>query len=297
MRFHSCKLGIIGICILICGMTGCNLLEKPNWTLEEAMDSPVELNAPRMASDAVVLEIAFIHVNPEDIAATAPLWVDIDENHVPIQLRGQLNDNGIRCGLIGGMIPESVLQLISAEKNQVDHENIPEHVKQSGHARNMRMQFRHGREGKIVMSNHQQDEMKIVQVDGDYITGSAFNQAQATFTVRTYPKGDGRVEIELTPEIHHGQPKSNFIGHDGSWLVQTEREVTAFENLITRNILSPGETLLLTSTPDSKGLGGHFFSTGPSRNDTHYVLLIRLAQTQADDLFESESSSESLATH
>ena len=73
MRFHSCKLGIIGICILICGMTGCNLLEKPNWTLEEAMDSPVELNAPRMASDAVVLEIAFIHVNPEDIAATAPL--------------------------------------------------------------------------------------------------------------------------------------------------------------------------------------------------------------------------------
>ena len=82
MRFHSCKLVIVGICILICGMTGCNLLEKPNWTLADAMDSPVELNAPRMASDAVVLEIAFIHVNPEDIAATAPLWVDIDENHV-----------------------------------------------------------------------------------------------------------------------------------------------------------------------------------------------------------------------
>ena len=99
----------------MCGMTGCHLFEKPNWTLEEVVDSPVELNAPRMASDAIVLEIAFVHVNPEDIAAAAPLWVDIDENHVPIQLRSQLNDNGIRCGLIGGMIPESVLQLISAE--------------------------------------------------------------------------------------------------------------------------------------------------------------------------------------
>ena len=295
----SYRFGLITalLAMLTLCMTGCNALKKPNWTLEEATESPVELTAPRMASDAVVLEVAFIHVNPEDISADAPLWTEIDENHLPIQLRTQLNDNGMRCGLIGGMLPEAVQTLMAAEKNKIDHENIPEHVKQSSHTRNMRMQFRHGREGRIVMSNQLHDEMKIVQVDDEYITGNTFNQAQANFTVRTYPKGDGRVEIELTPEIHHGQQKSNIIGKDGSWLVQTEREVSAFENLIIKNTLAPGETLILTSTPDAKGLGGHFFSTGPSRNDTHYILLLRLAQTQSDDLFESESSTESLATH
>ena len=48
----------------------------------------------------------------------------------------------------------------------------------------------------------------------------------------------------------------------------------------------PGQTLILSCTPESKGLGQNFFVDTSHGDPQQKLLLIRLAQTQRDDLFE-----------
>jgi hypothetical protein len=50
-------------------------------------------------------------------------------------------------------------------------------------------------------------------------------------------------------------------------------------------ILSPGEILIVSGTPDVKGLGQHFFASPNADEKSQTMLLVRLAQTQLDDLF------------
>ena len=63
-----------------------------------------------------------------------------------------------------------------------------------------------------------------------------------------------------------------------------------FERLRLEAVLSPGQTLLLTSTVDTKGLGDQFFSASAGGGGARKLRLVRLAQTQYDDLFASEDA-------
>jgi hypothetical protein len=116
------------------------------------------------------------------------------------------------------------------------------------------------------------------------------------FVVRGYPSGDGTVRVDLVPEIRHGDVKQKWAPGNGTLLRDAGQEASAFDQLRLTAILSPGQTLLVTGTEEAKGLGGLLFSRGSGESSERLLLLLRLAQTQYDDLFAPEQTTEPLAT-
>ena len=110
--------------------------------------------------------------------------------------------------------------------------------------------------------------------------------------LRCYPNGDGSVELQLTPEIEHGETKPRHYGDGGLWQVRVGQEVEAMTSMVSRLTVTPGQTVMVSCTSDRKGLGGRFFSGDDSRS----VLLLRLAQTQLDNLFAPDRASAPIAS-
>ncbi len=150
-----------------------------------------------------------------------------------------------------------------------------------------RLQARAGQRYEIV-SPHIQHEMAILIHDEGQVVGMRYDQAQCLLAVTSAAHSDGRVRLEVTPEVHHGPARQQFTGRGGVFQMQAKRDAEVFDKLRVEAILSPGQTLVLTQTSPGKGLGGEFFTESINSQNHQKILLIRLAQTQYNDLFSSE---------
>ena len=116
-----------------------------------------------------------------------------------------------------------------------------------------------------------------------------FQQAQCQFEFRAYPQGNGTVRLEVVPQIHHGAAKSQFKGHDGAWLLKTQRNIQEYTDLLIDTTLLPGESLLLSCSELAHGLGGHFFSDNDDQTEIQHMLRLRVLHTQYNDLFQQQT--------
>ena len=139
-------------------------------------------------------------------------------------------------------------------------------------------------------------ESVVLLSDQGRVSARTFDGGQALFAIKTQPFGDGTVEIELTPEIKHGEIRHQWVPGNGSFKHDFSREGVVFDKLRLAAVAAPGQTLLVTCTEEIRGLGGLFFAEGSRPDAERLVLLVRLAQTQYDDLFDSEQTPEPLAT-
>ncbi len=277
-----------GLCLLAAA-AGC-----ASWTKVATETS--QLPAPRMSPDSVVLEIAFLRMPPGSAEINDAVWAEIDEQHLPAELRRQLSANGFRCGLIGSQVPTELRRLLDSEQGSAadsSENQLP--VDGSAAAQHRRLQSRAGRRGEIVTCKTRERMVVLTHEDGG-VRGETLSDAVGLFAVKTYPQGDGRVRLELTPEVHHGQPRNRWVAEDGSLRLEAGRERKVFERLRIEPTLSPGHTLLLTCTPDIKGLGQQFFTDDSGGRLDQVVVLMRLAQTQFDDLFAPEQILSPIAT-
>ncbi|MBT6846751.1 MAG: hypothetical protein HOA14_04965, partial [Planctomycetaceae bacterium] len=256
----------------------------PQWSLEDEV-TKTALSAPQLARDAVILEVAFIRVAAKKNRSDSTFWSDVDETHLSMDDRKRLSQNGIRCGLIAGSLPNSLNELINGDANTVDLEALTGSLKLNLENRNQRLQFRAGQAGQIVMSKSVKDNITVITSDSQYSAAERFSQAQCQFQIKTYPQGDGRVRIELIPQIHHGDPRAEFTGQDGAWLLKTQRAIKQYDTVPIEAMISPGESLLLSADSHNKGLGRQFFVINDDDEKTNHLLLMRLVHTQYDDLF------------
>lgn len=279
-----CITNILVILAISVGSVGCQSIITPQWSLEDEVNKTV-LSAPQLAPDAVILEVAFIRVPSNTNGSDSTFWPDVDETHLSADIRKRLSQNGIRCGLIAGSLPDSLNELINGDANTVDLEAMTGGLKLNLENRNQRLQFRAGQAGQIVMSKSVKENITVITSDSQYAAAERFNQAQCQFQIKTYPQGDGRVRIELTPQIHHGDPRAEFTGQDGAWLLKTQRAVKQYDTVPIEAMISPGESLLLSADAHNKGLGRQFFVINDDDEKTNHLLLMRLVHTQYDDLF------------
>ena len=79
--------------------------------------------------------------------------------------------------------------------------------------------------------------------------------------MKSFPQPDGRVRLELVPELHHGQPRQRWIGEQGVLRLDASRPKRTFDDLALSAELAPGAMLVLSSLPNRPGsLGHHFFT-------------------------------------
>jgi hypothetical protein len=274
--------------LLLCGCTP--------WLRPPASDNG--LPKPLMSTETVVLEVAFVHLTPDEHGIEEATWRQLDEQVLPVALRQQLAGNGLRSGIASSQIPQALRDLAertSRELSQAPSGDDVTSAETASLSRNRRMQVRAGKRGKIVVSAALPSISVLAKDEQGRVQGAAFQDAQCLFSLLARPGGDGRTALQLTPEIEHGDLKNRWVPVDGALVNQVGKSQQVYDELRIDVSLPPGQTLVIGPTTEVGGLGQHFFT---QRNPTprRTLLLVRVAQTQQDDLFQKQQQLDTLVS-
>jgi hypothetical protein len=278
---------LLCVAILVLSGNGC-----ANWSHESPKS--FELPAARASPDSIGLEILFIRLPASVEHDDQRLWSQIDEQRWPADCRCRLADNGFRCGVIGSQMPETLRQILGQQESST----IEAAVALNRDGVHYQRRWLHAKEGRRhpIIASKTKPEMTVLLDDDGYRRGTTFSTARCLFALKSSPRGDGRVVLELTPEIEYGEPSNSWIGREGTFQLQTGLQHQVFDQFRITAQLAPGQTLLLASTPQIKGLGAHFFSEETEQGRESRMLMIRLAHTQMDDLFGAQRVNQPLVT-
>ena len=259
-------------------------------------EEPSKLPPAKMSPDSVVLEIAFVRLPAADREANETIWAEADEQHFAPELRRQLAANGLRAGILGQQLPANLRAALDAATPLQEEraEDLDTNDTQASRTQR-RLQCRAGHRAKIVISKTF-PSLSLLTKESGRIGGSQLSNAQCLFALKPFPLGDGRVRIEVTPEVEHGELRNQWAGQDGTLMQRIGRQRVLLDKLRAEATLSPGQVLLLSSTPRARGIGEHFFVEQAGGTAEITLLLVRVAQTQWDGLFAPEQVSAPLAT-
>jgi len=263
--------------------------------LAKSAKQPSGLPPARFAPDAVVFEIAFVRLPATDSSTYSSIWDAADEQRISVDLRRELAANGMRAGIFGQEMPLKLRELLDRPTN------VLAELSQGGGGdpdvgtSRQRLPARAGHRSIIKVSKVHPSLAVLLSDDGA-VHGHDLRDSRCIFSMKPYPQGDGRVKLMLTPEIEHGESKTHWAATEGMMIQQTGQERLVIDRLAVDCVLSPGQTLLVSTTPDIKGLGEQFFLQSMGSVAQRRMLLIHYAQNQFDDLFAPEQTSAPLAT-
>lgn len=271
-------------------LAGCAQVKVPD-------DLPARLlPAARMSPDSVVLEIGYAQLPLAEPALYDEVWKQADEQALALDLRQELARNGLRCGILGKRIPEKVRSLMDQKNTLADKRSEDLDVGQIEVDRQTRrLQCRTGRRAKILCSKSF-SQLSLLTRQGGSVRGRQLEKAQCLFALKPYPQSDGRVQIDLLPEVEHGEVKQQWVAGEGTMMQRVGRDRLTFEPLRISLSLAPGQMIVVSAIDQPIGLGEHFFVESVGGTPQRSLLFVRLAHTQHDDLFAPELSAGPLAT-
>ncbi len=256
--------------------------------LNQAIRTKPSLPPPQMSPDSVGMDVVFVRFPLGDAELNGKLWDDVDEQHFPARLRQELARNGFRVGVIGNQVPPPLAKLLELAGKPPSRDVVQEaraaDMEGANHPVGRHLQMRAGSRNEILASGVYEQMPVLVREAGE-LDGQTYRQAQCILAAKAFPQSDGRVRVELVPELHHDQPRRRFVGDQGMMRLETARPRRVFDDLAISAVLSPGTMLILTALPDRPGsLGHYFFTEGEDNRLKQKLLVLRLCQTQHDDL-------------
>ena len=160
-----------------------------------------------------------------------------------------------------------------------------EDLESTPRVRRRHIQLRAGHRGEIVASGIYA-ELPVLMCDADGVRGRTYPKAQGKLAVKAFPEPDGRVRLELVPELYYGETRQGYVGPPTALRLEAGKDRHVFDELGIEATLSSGDMLVLGSLPSRRGsLGDHFLTQESSGRQERKMLVIRLSQTQHDDLF------------
>lgn len=270
--------------VVCLSVLGCASWDRP--------EQQLALPTPRMSRDSVVLEIESAEFDESQEQAFLGIWQALDEQFLPLETRRVLAANGIRCGVVGGQLPPALRTALESKQplmEQLEAGDLPDDGDELNSYR--RLSCRAGRDYEVIATRLSPRRVVMLR-DGNHLSGETFEQAVGVFNLVTEPRGDGRVDIQIAPVVHHGATRQKWIAAQEGLVYHPGRSEQRVELLKFQTTLAAGATLVLGSTDERRGLGEWYFGDSKKRR----VLLIRLAQTQYDDLFGEEVGLQPLTT-
>ncbi|RCS40526.1 hypothetical protein DTL42_24440 [Bremerella cremea] len=262
-------------------LSGCAL-----WHTPEDLP-PSELPKRTVSEDTVMLEMARISLGSLEEQAFQGVWQEVDEQSIPLDKRRELSANGFRVGIIDFHVPAVIRDIIKG-KEGTKGPNGEEMVQVDGEARaaiNHRY-FPRGKRSEYVMVPLQSEVSLLERIDG-IVRGETYEDAECKFIMKAFPQNDGRVKIAITPEIHYGQARQRVESGEGMFRIENRRETRVLSQVEFAATLEPGQTLLISGTNEPMGIGQVYFQRESGGALRRQVLLIRVAGTQFDDLFQT----------
>lgn len=275
----------------------------------------------QMSQDSVGLEVATVTVDLQQPDALTVILRQLDEQVMPAEQRRRLAGNGLRAGILGSQLPDevNVLLLEAAERRmRPTAQSLLEGFDQQ--------RFVQCREGKSYPISiwPAVESLSVPHATDETESSTTYRDAMCVVEMKCEHLGVQGAKLHFSPKIDHGPLKQQYGMQDGSIHFEAKRSRKEFADLAMELALQPGETLLITCTPNAKGnsLGSRFFqrklmdddkrlaaaneikammmSADIEREDIpsleemdistvkQKLLLVRLAQTQIADVFVEE---------
>jgi len=246
-----------------------------NWRKETP--SPVVLfNATRIQPDAVVIEVAVAEIPSSEENLWQEVVSQIDMQSLPISVRKQLDQNGLVAGTLPAQLPPMLFRIL--ELTSLENKTIA--MTKGSLISHQKIQNRDG-ETHWIQTGVDQPQLHWTVSENDFQSSGACRDASPGYSITTYPQGDGRVRLLMTPEIRYEELRPRFGVSDIDFSLAERRKLQRFEQLQFDAPVRHGHTLVVWS-PDDWSLGGQLFQGLPLRRR---FLLVRVVQTQMDDLF------------
>ena len=270
------------------------LLGCASWK-KDAESKPLELAKTRLPIDAVVMEFFVIQVEDEEAELEELAWSEIDQQRIELKARKTMADNGIRCGISTMQLPLSLQTLIRHHQEQRETEQTKAEALIGEETNRQRIQIRAGQPALIVMSPILPSLSWMVNDDG-YLYGRESRQARCQYTVKAHPTSDGQVRVECIPEISYGAPRQRIGVGNNALMYAVSQDRHVFDSLKIETKLAAGDWMVVGNTPSAMGIGENFFRQSKEDGGKRKLVLIRLAQTQFDDLFAPDEIAAPIAT-
>jgi hypothetical protein len=199
----------------------------------------------------VVLQPALIELPVGDPYINQDLWDRVDEQSIPLEHKDRLVKNGFRIGIISGIPPTGLQNLLTSERNGP----APHHIQ------------RRSEEPTTLLLGQPTPSCRFeLRRDGKAETVE-FAQAQCTLVVVPTLTSDGQTRLKFTPQVEYGEAsrlplaKADRSG-TYSWLLGDGRPKQTYPDLSWEITLDPNEYAVVGGRLEQPGTLGHQFFIG-----------------------------------
>jgi hypothetical protein len=281
---------------MVCLASGCQLPFAAGW-----LDVSSALPAPSLADtnngrtdldgrlETLPLELTFVRYDEDDTELGTDIWNLIDEQSLPDGLRHRLAGNGLRVGLIRGLLPPALAERLAPAAAGSGAEPADSPLATDRAVVRRVVQALAGQANEIVATPRVAELVLLERdsrTDAESLSGQTYRAASAIFDVRVTAAADGGADIELLPLIRHGAVERTWIGDDGAFRLEAGQQRTVLDRLELSLRLPADGTLIITAAGQpSSTVGDAFFRDPRGRHAGRRLLAIRLLARTTDPMF------------
>ncbi len=270
------------LCLLVCS-AGCQSLDLQRDT---GPRPDAVAAAPPQAPRTIPVELLFARFEEQDAACAEDLWSVVDEQVVDDGLRRELAANGLRIGVVTGELPPHLAARLLPDRS--DHATATLATEAPLSQRLLRLLP--GRRSEIVAAAGIA-ELVLLETTAGQVRGGTFRDATGVFELKVRPAADGRVRLDLVPEIKHGPLQRSVVGTDGMFRMEAGQRRHRRDDLALGVELREGGLLVVgCGSEPGATLGDALLRDRSGERATMRLLAIRPLGKAVDPLFSGDAA-------
>jgi hypothetical protein len=212
--------------------------------------------------DAVFIEYTNVERPAGDSAMNRQIWSQVDELIIPAETRALLAENGLRCGVVGSLLPSELEAMLQNPRSALGARQRRLYVNNSAPI--------------VVAGPVAQADYRVRPTVESKETTARFEQAKFVMNFTPVHGDGGRVSLKCVPEVEYNDKKRwTPIGAAGeAWAEQKPLE--RYQSLSFDVTLSPREFLVI-GADFNRGdwLGNQMFTDTRGNLKVQRLLIIR----------------------
>jgi len=218
------------------------------------------------------LEIGIAQIDTDQKETVKRFWRDLDQQELSLEARQQLDKHGLKAAVMSQRPPSDFGNLVSPREIVLEElDGFQKQLYLRGHLKptervltHNQISTRQGRPHPIQTSVLHPSLSWTVETpatfgDQAHPTRGSDTNVRGVMAIRTYPQGDGSVNVAIEPQIHHGDVTQRYGATANGFKFDEQQTVSALAALEFDVSLRAGETLVIGPTAEVTQLGHLFF--------------------------------------
>jgi hypothetical protein len=248
--------------LFLAGQGGCALFPSVS-------DDPSNAFALRpivQPRDGIRLEVWYVDRPAGDPLTGDALWREIDQiNSIAPDVRFRLNEAGIRYGVTGSNLPETLSALLNDHEASAIQRTSRQHLP-----------LLSGATGELEVASLPRQCRIRIPVRTSRETWE-YSGVRCVFQVTAQRTQAGWVRMEFVPEIHHGESRIRPVATESDWQMQESQRVEPLYEQRFSVELNLGEHVIIGATDAGfDSVGQHFFRGGQPESGQERLIVLRV---------------------